>query len=414
MTRMTWRRVSGALAWVEAAGVVGFYAVVARRTGVHRTPLQVPGGAHGRPPDAPTGGGGMERDGEPVEDRAEEPLVSIVLPARDEERNIRGCVESLLAQDYPRFEVIVVDDASTDATPAILAEIRREHPRRDRLGVVRVAMLPPGWAGKPHAIATGAEQARGEWLLFTDADTRHAPHALHPAMGLAREHGDDLFSLGTRQDVPDFWGRVLMPLAYTGIAMMYPPEQVNDPRSPVAIANGQYILLRRAMYERVGGYSAPRLRATVLDDRDLAREVKRAGGRMEMVDGRTLVSTRMYQALSEHWEGWSKNAYAGSRGGLPFYLVMIVGLPMVTIAPFALLLAGVVTRRSRFALPGAAAVAATLAYRSGVQREMAVPFRYAWTQPLAGAVFTGILLRSFWRVATGRGVVWRGRTIRVE
>lgn len=405
MARVTWRGLSGALVWAEAAGVAAFYAVVARRT------LRVPGGAlfPAMSPAQPAATDLSEAHG--TSDG--EPLVSIILPARNEERNIRECVTSLLAQDYPRFEVIVVDDASSDATPALLDGLRREHPMRERLRVVRVETLPAGWAGKPHAIHTGVTQARGEWLLFTDADTRHVPHALSAAMGLAMAHGDDLLSLGTRQDVPDFWGRVLMPLAYTGIAMMYPAEKVNDPRSSVAIANGQYILLRRRLYDRIGGYAAPELRATVLDDRDLAQQVKRAGARMEMVDGRTLVATRMYQTLGEHWEGWSKNAYAGSRGGLPFYLLMIAGLPMVTIAPFALLLAGILSRRGRFALPGAAAVAATVAYRAQVQRGMAVPFRYAWTQPLAGAVFTGILIRSFWRVATGRGVVWRGRTIRV-
>lgn len=404
--RVTWRGLSGALAWIEAAGVVAFYAVVARRTlpasGATVFPALDPAAA-----DTP----GSETRGDGGAD--ETPLVSIILPARNEERNIRDCVASLLAQDYPRSEVIVVDDASTDATPALLDEIRREHPRRDRLRVVRVDTLPPGWAGKPHAIHTGVEHARGDWLLFTDADTRHAPHALRKAMGLARKHGDDLLSLGTRQDVPDFWGRVLMPLAYTGIAMMYPPELVNDPTSPIAIANGQYILLRRAVYDRIGGYAAPSLRATIVDDRDLAQAVKHGGARMEMVDGRSLVSTRMYRTLGEHWEGWTKNAYAGSRGGLPFYLLMIVGLPMVTIVPFALLLAGITTRRRRLALPGAAAVAATVTYRASVQRGLAVPFRYAWTQPLAGAVFMGILLRSLWRVATGRGVMWRGRTIRV-
>jgi chlorobactene glucosyltransferase len=405
--RVTWRGLSGALAWIEAAGVVAFYAVVARRTlptsGAAVFPAMDPAAA-----DTP----GSETRGDGGAD--ETPLVSIILPARNEERNIRGCVASLLAQDYPRSEVIVVDDASTDDTPALLDKIRREHPRRDRLRVVRVDTLPPGWAGKPHAIHTGVEHARGDWLLFTDADTRHAPHALRVALGLARKHGDDLLSLGTRQDVPEFWGRVLMPLAYTGIAMMYPPEKVNDPTSPVAIANGQYILLRRSVYDRIGGYAAPSLRATILDDRDLAQAVKHGGARMEMVDGRSLVSTRMYRTLDEHWEGWSKNAYVGSRGGMPFYLLMIVGLPMVTIAPFALLLAGVATRRRQLALPGVAAVAATVTYRASVQRGMAVPFRYAWTQPLAGAVFTGILLRSFWRVATGRGVMWRGRTIRVS
>src|SRR5258706_457326 len=135
-------------------------------------------------------------------------------------------------------------------------------------------------AGKPHALHTGAVMADGDWLLFTDADTRHEPGALRLAVARALADGDDLLSLGATQELPDFWGRVLMPLAYMGIAMQYPPREVNDPKSPVAIANGQYILLRRAMYRRIGGYAHPALRATVLDEPDLAAALHSGRGRL--------------------------------------------------------------------------------------------------------------------------------------
>src|SRR5260221_2246278 len=197
--------------------------------------------------------------------------------------------------------------------------------------------------------------ADGEWLLFTDADTRHEPGALRLAVARALADSDDLLSLGATEEVPDFWGRVLMPLAYMGIAMQYPPRKVNDPKRPVAIANGQYILLRRAMYRRIGGYAHPALRATVLDDRDLAAAVKRAGGRLELVDGRALVRTRMYHGLREHWEGWSKNAYAGSRGGGLFYLLMIACLPLICVVPFVLPLVALLARRPRVMLAGSGA-----------------------------------------------------------
>ena len=395
-----WRRVpwNTLLLFGYAASIAAFYAVVAQRT---REPQPDPAAA------ARCTAPGMPTPAEQL------PLASIIVPARDEERNIRACVASLLAQDYPSFEVIVVDDGSTDATPSILRELATTHPHRDRLRILRIETLPEGWAGKPHALYTGARSAGGAWLLFTDADTEHTPHALRTAMCTALSHRDDLFSLGTRQDLPDFWGRVIMPLAYMGISMMYPPRQVNDPHSRVAIANGQYILIRRQMYERIGGYGSPALRATVLDDRDLAQQVKHAGGRLELADGRTLVRTRMYHGLREHWNGWGKNAYAGSRGGLPFYLLMIVGLPLTCIVPFALLLAGLVQRRWDWSLAGGASVAAVVAYRTEVNWGLDVPWRYVWTHPLAAAVFTGVLVRSFWRVATGRGVVWRGRTLHV-
>jgi chlorobactene glucosyltransferase len=392
---LRWRK---ALLWSYVTGVAAFYAALAWRTrgGGERPVME-------QPECASVGAA----NGWETEDW---PKVSIVVPARNEERNIRECVTSLLAQDYPNFSLIVVDDASEDATADILLDMQHTHPNGARLEVLRVERLPEGWAGKPHALHTGAVMADGDWLLFTDADTRHEPGALRLAVARALADGDDLLSLGATQELPDFWGRVLMPLAYMGIAMQYPPRQVNDPNSSVAIANGQYMLIRRAMYRRIGGYAHPALRATVLDDRDLASVVKRAGGRLELVDGRTLVRTRMYHGLREHWEGWSKNAYAGSRGGGLFYLLMIAGLPLVCVVPFVLPLVGLLARRPRVALAGSVAAGAVVAYRAQLNQELGVPFRYVWTHPLGALVFTGILARSFWRVRSGRGVRWRGRT----
>ncbi|WIG57746.1 MAG: Glycosyl transferase, family 2 [Ktedonobacterales bacterium] len=380
--------------WGYAVGVAGFYGIAYLRS---RPAPASP--AVSLPPPADTS--------------AMWPKVSIIVPARDEERNIRTCVESLLAQDYPNFDVTVVDDGSSDGTAQILREIQRKNPQGRFLRVSHVDHLPAGWAGKPHAMHTGAAQADGAWLLFTDADTRHAPGALRFAVERASAGDVDLLSLGATQDLPDFWGRVLMPMAYLGISMQYPEAQVNNPRSPIAIANGQYMLVRASAYRAIGGYASARLRGTVLDDRDLAREIKHAGGRIQLIDGRKLLRTRMYHTLAEHWDGWGKNAYAGSRGGLPFYVLMLVGLPLCTIVPFFLGLGGLLTRRKDAALAGGLAASAALAYRAWLDRKLAVPPRYVWTQPLAGAIFTGILARSFWRSRTGRGVTWRGRTYHV-
>jgi chlorobactene glucosyltransferase len=391
------RATAGRLAvWGFTVGVLGAYAVLARRSWGNGVPVCLPDG----PVTAPLAS-------------EDTPLVSIVVPARDEARNIRRCVESLLAQDYPNFEVIVVDDGSQDATPQILDQLRRQHPLADRLRVIRVDTLPAGWAGKPHALHIGSLSARGAWLLFTDADTDHAPAALRTSLRHARERQLDFFSLLSQQELPDFWGRVLMPIAMMGVSSMYPAGQVNDPASEVAIANGQYILLRRAVYTALGGYGNPRLRATVLDDRDLAYEVKRAGYRLELVDGRELVQTHMYQGLREHWHGWGKNAYLGSRGGPATFAVMTLGLLGITVVPFALLLAGLLGQRATWATAGALQVGASVAYRGWLNRGFAIPWRYVWTQPLGGAVFAGILARSAWRKLTGRGSEWRGRTYHV-
>lgn len=382
--------------WTVSAGVTGFYLASLVRTVVD---------AYSAAPLAPA-----PKDAQP---EADLPRVSVIVPARDEERNIVRCVESLLAQDYPNFEIIVVDDGSTDATPALLARLRQTPAGRARLRVTRVEELPAGWAGKPHALHTGALLASGAWLLFTDADTKHAPDALRASVSRAVREGADLFTIGSRQEAPDFWNRVLMPIAYMGISFMYPPVLVNNPHSRVAIANGQYLLIRRAVYERLGGYDTPELRGTIVDDLKLAETLKRSGGRLLFVDGRDFVTTHMYHSLAEHWNGWGKNGAVGSRGGALGAALMAPGLPLITVGPFALLLSGVLRRDWRAALAGAIPVAALLGYRAYLDHLLRIPLRYGWTHPLGGLVFTGILTRSVWRQARGKTVPWRGRSYAV-
>ena len=169
------------LLWSHVIGVVGFYLVIWLRTAPNKEDR-----VKNLPPRP-------EHPPQPVKG----PLVSIIVPARNEEDNIRRCVESLLEQDYDNYEVIVVDDGSTDETPAILDELARSHPHRDRLYVLRLRDdLPEGWAGKPHAIQKGTQEARGKWLLFTDADTYHAPNALRSSLAQAIEEEAVLFTIG--------------------------------------------------------------------------------------------------------------------------------------------------------------------------------------------------------------------------
>ncbi len=351
--------------------------------------------------------------------------VSIIVPARNEQYNIWRCVTSLLEQDYESYEVIVVDDGSTDDTPRILDDIARHHPHGDKLWVLRLKDLPQGWAGKPHAIHSGVQEAHGDWLLFTDADTWHAPNALRTALARATAEEIDLYTLGTKQELPGFWNKVMMPVAYLGISMQYPIAKVNDPTSPIAIANGQYILIRRSVYDITGGYARPDLRNTLLDDRDLAHVVKENGFRLRMEDGRDLVHVYMYSNLHATWRGWRKNAYIGSRGGLPFVLLELLGLPMVAIVPFTLPLFGWLARRTHRAhrthtrsgritsneltLASALELGCVLAYRRWLDHSLDVPWYYAFTYPLAAALFTGILGESAWRILTHKGVDWSGR-----
>ena len=193
----------------------------------------------------------------------------------------------------------------------------------------------------------GTQEAHGDWLLFTDADTWHAPGALQFSVTKTLDEGIDLLSLGAEHELPGFWNKVMMPMAYLGIAMQYPVKYVNDPRSRIALANRQYMLLRRAVYDMLGGYARSDLRNTLLDDRDLAHIVKENGFRLQLADGRGLVRVRMYRSLSETWRGWRKNAFLGSRGGLAFAVLQLIGLPIVSIVPFLLPLLGWLSGNSK-------------------------------------------------------------------
>lgn len=400
-TRSRKHFLSRSLLWAHVIGVVGFYLVLWQRTAPNKKDCVKP---------LPT------EDGVVSSSRSAAPTVSIIVPARNEESNIGRCVTSLLEQDYEHYEIIVVDDGSTDATGRILDELTRTHPNRDRLWVLRLRDLPTGWAGKPHALHCGVQEARGEWLLFTDADTWHAPHCLRSAMAQALQEKADLFTMGAEQELPSFWDKVLMPMAYLSISMQYPPKKVNDPNSSVAIANGQYILIRRQVYDIIGGYARPDLRSTLLDDRDLARVVKGNGFRLCFMDGRNLLRVHMYHGLRDTWRGWRKNAYLGSRGGLPFVVLSLIGLPMISIVPFLLPLLALFsgTKKSGISqteiqLAATAELVPLLAYRTWLNKELEVPWRYTLTHPLAGAIFEGILCQSAWRVLTHKGVDWRGR-----
>jgi chlorobactene glucosyltransferase len=347
------------------------------------------------------------------------PFISIIVPARNEERNILRCVESLLVQDYDNYEVIVVDDGSNDGTGTILAELQRTHTHRERLSVLHLhEELPQDWAGKPHALHRGIERAQGEWLLFTDADTRHMSNALRSSIAQALSEQCDMLTLGITHELPSFWERTLMPMAFLLISMLYPPKLVNNPDSKVALASGAYILIRHKVYADLGGYARTELRGTLVDDLDLAYTVKSHGYKLRFIDGNGLVHVRMYQSFGETWRGWRKNVYVGNRGGWPLVLLQLPGLLMFFIVPFLLPLyakllsrrntkGGVSTREAGIAT--IVELTPLLAYRLQINRRMNVPWYYALTHPLAAGVFGGILAQSMWRVVTRKGVDWRGR-----
>ncbi len=349
------------------------------------------------------------------------PFVSVVVPARDEERNLPRLLPTLLSQRYPNYEVIVVDDQSTDATPRILADWAGQDPR---LRIVEGVELPrhEGWLGKPYAMHQGAQAAGGEWLLFTDADTRHSPFSLSSSMAYALAHKVDLLTILPHAELGTPSERLLMPVAFMGIATFYPPRKVNDPAKEVAIANGQYMLIRREVYDAVGG--AARVKGKIAEDLEFGKAVKSDGYRLRLADGRHLMTVRMYTNLSELWEGWSKNVVLSFRDNPTVGLLGVTGLLLSPTLPFVLFrwawrsLREAKQSRSwsdRVAAlwVGALAVAGTalpFVYRRKVDKSLGLPLGWTLTQPVGVALFGLILLNSFLRLITGKGVTWKGRT----
>src|SRR5687768_13377378 len=251
------------------------------------------------------------------------PLISVCIPARNEERNIRTCVEAMLAQDYPNLEVIVLDDRSSDATPLILADIAS---RDSRLHSISGSDLPKGWVGTPFALFQASALARGEWLCFMDADTFATPTTLSSCYAKAIETNADMFTIMTSQILGSFWEKVVMPIVMTALSVGFSPRKVNDPKSKDAIANGQFILIKRAVYDAIGGHE--RVKDQIVEDKAIAEQVKWKGYRLIVASGYALARTRMYTSLPEMWEGWTKNIYLGL-GDRPSLLLLGAFLALV-------------------------------------------------------------------------------------
>jgi glycosyltransferase involved in cell wall biosynthesis len=229
---------------------------------------------------------------------AEHPVVSVIVPARNEEICLADCLQSLVAQTGIAFEIIVVDDHSTDRT----REIAESFPK---VRVVDAGPLPNGWTGKNNAVSTGAREARGEWLLFTDADTVHLPGSLARALAEARENGAELLSYSPEQIAATFWEMATLPVVFAELARQYSPSKVSDPASPIVAANGQYILVRRDSYDAIGGHAA--VAGNILEDVALARAVKGSGRKIRFRYAADAVRTRMYRNYRELRDGWTKN-----------------------------------------------------------------------------------------------------------
>ncbi len=324
------------------------------------------------------------------------PMVSAILPAKDEEAYLSDCLASVRGQTYPNLEIVVVDDRSVDRT----GEIAREHAARDaRVRVLTIEELPAGWTGKTHALHRAAAEASGEWLWFLDADTLHAPESLSILMEYARTEGADLASLLPELRCETFWERVVQPLGGIVLMQSFPLHVVHRDRSPLAFANGQYILIRRTAYDNAGGHEAVKDR--FVEDIALADRVKQTGHRIRVALVHEIVTCRMYASLNQLVRGWSRILYdaLGRRAGrLAVRLLDVLALCQVGhVALLAALIMLAAGYDWAFALPllllslahhGLMYLVFRLIYKTSVPRS-----RHAAWYPLGNLVVDVILLR---------------------
>jgi cellulose synthase/poly-beta-1,6-N-acetylglucosamine synthase-like glycosyltransferase len=328
------------------------------------------------------------------------PRVSIIVPARNEERGIRAGVESLLRQDYPALELVVANDRSTDNTGAILASLAGEHPVH--LQVLTITELPAGWLGKNHALWLGARRSSGAWLLFTDADVVFDPTCLGRAVTYAESQRLDHLTMSPRLLAHGYWLNAFVNFFLYAFAVFGRPDLANDPKSQVGIGVGAFNLIRRSAYERIGTHRAISLRPD--DDVRLGRRIKLAGLRQRLLNGADVLSVRWYATLDEAIRGLEKNSFAGVEYRISAILGAVALLAGIFAAPWALVW---FTRGWMRRLLAATLAAQSLTYVGANWLNRRPVLRYLPSFPFAALLFCYVALRSTWLTLRQGGIRWR-------
>ncbi|HEY5620389.1 MAG TPA: glycosyltransferase family 2 protein [Candidatus Bathyarchaeia archaeon] len=337
------------------------------------------------------------------------PMVSIILPVRNQARTVVECLGSLVSLDYPNKEVIVVEGHSTDGTQDLLRKYQGQ------VKVVGEEPLPPGWVGKNWACHLGYKQAQGELLLFTDGDSIHSPASLKRTVSYLQSANADMVTLAPGAILKTFWEKLLQPPIFLLIVLFVGGKWVNDDTRKNSLGNGQYMLFRRGAYEKVGGHE--KVRERIVEDYTLARLVKLAGLRLRIVTAQNALGVRMYSSLREVWRGWRKNFYEVSDNHkLTRAILRLLLLFSFLVLPFVVLGYGI------FLLPSTPFNLYLFAgaFMSGLlwlgvlifYRAVSVSRLYGLLFPLAIMIYIGIGLDSTIRGALGLGVPWKGRVYR--
>jgi len=336
------------------------------------------------------------------------PRVSIIVPARDEEADIAEALTRLLALDYDNYEVIVVDDRSTDRTGEIIDRIAASAKAHGRLKVIHINSLPAGWLGKTHAMWTAAKQASGDWLLFTDADVLFKPDSLRRALAYAEAEPADHVVLLPRMIMKRPGEKMMIAFFQTLFVFGHRPWKVADPKAKDHMGMGAFNLVRRRVYDAIGSYE--RLRMEVLDDMKLGKVVKNAGYAQRNVFGEDLISVRWARGAMGVVRNLTKNFFAVMSFQWPRLLLSCFALAFLNLLPFL----GIWLAHGWARLPYAVALASMFLIYVGVSRKSAVPSYYFVLHPVSTALFVYTMLLSMILTLSRGGVVWRGTKYPLE
>ncbi len=341
------------------------------------------------------------------------PMVSIILPARNESDHIERCLRSLLAQDYPHFEVIAVNDRSEDDTGPILLRLAEAD---RRLTVIHSAPLPAGWMGKAHAIVQGYRVARGDWLLFTDADTEHSPWLLSGVMAGLVDSPAAFATVLAHQRHPTLGAYLANLAVFTYIFLVTDRRGFRDPRSPQSLVSGQYVIFTREAYEAVGTHAAVRLYSST--DVSLGYLAKLQGWLPLLLDGRDSLATTMYRDLAEAFHGWSRSLVNGiwsalGRGfGSAALIVAMAVMGFLWVTPWLTILRGLTAGDAVPLAAGSLEVLAGLIILRLHSGRWLIAVRNTCAMPAACILFmvmAGVGLMGAWQRG---GTVWKGRVVR--
>ena len=324
--------------------------------------------------------------------------VTVIIPARNEESVIAACIASL-ANQLEIAEILVVNDQSTDATASVVSGHMEKIPK---LRLLESGGLPDGWVGKNHALWVGVQQAKCAWLLFTDADAEHECDSVSRALQIANQQEAALVSFSPEQITETWYEKALIPFIYLRLAKRFSYENVNDPSSTAAAANGQFLMMRRDVYDAVGGHSA--VAGEVLEDVALAMRVKGTGHRISFGSGKGIVRVRMYRSFQAMWQGWKKNLYR-LLGGTPWavFREMESTLPWIPLLVIALGL--------KFPFLFFVGVLLLIARQTSYGLDLArnqYPFSFIFYYVPAVALYVGVLWASYRSHVNGR-FQWKGR-----